>query len=117
MKFPKYWIKANVTGIAPGGKKITLSAFGWSTVSQDEARQLAETRARRAIESGFASGKQRDYEYGDAPFREEKVETIENNGTEVSVISRNRYGAHFSAVIFNGLNPFGVRWVCAIDPG
>jgi hypothetical protein len=90
MKFPIYWIKVTHTGLTREGKEMTVDAFGWSSVSMEEARLVGEKRARRALDAiGFE--KRKDYEYGDAPFREEVIRKIEVEGSVIGVITRNRY--------------------------
>jgi hypothetical protein len=102
MKFPVYWVKVSHTGLSREGKKITVDAYGWSSVNREEARQLGEKRARRAFEA-IGTEKRKDYEYGDAPFREEVIRKIEVDGSEIGIITRNRYGAlvlNTSGVLF-----------------
>jgi hypothetical protein len=102
MKFPVYWIKVTHTGMNPEGKKMTVDAYGWSSISRENARLMGEKRAKRAFEA-IGREKRKDYEYHDAPFREEVVRKIDAGGTEIGVISRNRYGAlvlNTSGVLF-----------------
>ncbi|MCU0599136.1 MAG: hypothetical protein MUE70_07770 [Desulfobacterales bacterium] len=72
MKFPVYWIKVFHTGLTREGKEMTVEAYGWSSVSREEARLVGEKRARRALDA-IGSEKRKDYEYGDAPLREEVI--------------------------------------------
>lgn len=92
MKFPTYWTKGFYTGVTREGKKITFYAFGWSSVSMEDARHVGEERARRSFEA-MGSDKRKEYEYGNDPYREEIIQRIELDGSEIGVISRNRYGA------------------------
>ncbi|TVR51239.1 MAG: hypothetical protein EA425_07555 [Puniceicoccaceae bacterium] len=93
MNFPKYWAKGSHTGTGPDGREMTLEAYGWSEQSVDEAKALGGERARRAIERGFLFQKRREYDYGDAPLREEVVDRIQLEGRTIALITRNRYGA------------------------
>ncbi len=93
MKFPRYWAKGTYTGRSRDGKEITIKAYGWSSTSVDEARQRGVVRARSVVERGIGSGKKNEYEYGNAPFREEVIESIDVDAEQVGIVSRNRYGA------------------------
>ena len=93
MYFPKYWARGSHTGSTPDGRQLTIEAFGWSSENLEEARARGAERARKVIEKGFGSNKSGEYEYGTAPFREEVTDTLEVDGTNAAVISRNRYGA------------------------
>ena len=93
MNFPRYWTKGSHTGKDVEGKEITISAFGWSSTDLEDARRVGSERAKRVLERGFTRGERTDYEYGVTPFREEVVESLEVDGEQVGVVSRNRYGA------------------------
>lgn len=93
MKFPRYWTKGSHQGIAADGRTILYQAYGWSSESMEEAARVAERRAKKAAEMGQWATKKKEYEYGDIPFREEIVDSIQSNGNEIGVISRNRYGS------------------------
>lgn len=93
MYFPKYWAKDSFRGKNRKGRAITVSAFGWSSVSVEEARKLAKERARKYVERGISADRGGGYEYGLAPMREEVLERIQSEGQEVGVVTRNRYGA------------------------
>lgn len=93
MNFPRYWAKGSYTGQTRDGEQITRSAFGWSSESHSEAEELGRVRAKNVVERGIGSDKRKDYEYGLSPFREEVIETLELDGNEIAVVSRNRYGS------------------------
>jgi hypothetical protein len=89
MKIPKYWAKALVNVKNNEGRDFALTCWRWSEVSQADAVQLAETRARE-IAQKFAATQQLDrYGYADRPLREEIVESIGDS----AIITRNSYGA------------------------
>lgn len=94
MYFPKYWAKGSASGMDRNGETLTVEAYGWSSESVEDARRRGEERAEKSLGRALQGDhKTRQYEYGHMPFREEIIDTIEIDGREVAVISRNRYGA------------------------
>lgn len=93
MYFPKYWAKGSHRGQTRDGREVAIEAFGWSSESVAAARAHGNERARKVIESGFGADKGGHYEYGNAPFREEVTDTLQVDGADAAIISRNRYGA------------------------
>jgi hypothetical protein len=104
MKFPRYWARGECQGRTPDGRAIDVCAFGWSSVSLEDARRVGEERARRAAErmhsgqyerrwAGRAPDSNAQYGYQDIPPREEILETIEVGGREIGLLTRNAYGA------------------------
>jgi hypothetical protein len=94
MLIPKYWEQANYAGQDSKGKHITFNVWGWSSESAADAKQKAAKRAKQALEWWINGGRRRDdYDYLDQPLREEIVETIGDEGDQIAVITRNRYGA------------------------
>ena len=89
MKIPKYWAKGVVKVKNDRGREFDLACWRWSDVSQAEAVQAAEGRARE-IGVKFAATQQLDrYGYADRPLREEVVESIGDS----AIMTRNSYGA------------------------
>jgi hypothetical protein len=88
MKIPKYWAKSVVKASNVPGLEFDLACWRWSDVSQAEAMQAAEARARE-IAVKFAATQHLDrYGYADRPLREEIVESIGDS----AIITRNSYG-------------------------
>lgn len=97
MDIPRYWAEASILHRPQPRKQCTLSRFGWSSVSQQEAQRHAQSRAEEALRQ-FASGdwrisrRERKVPYNGAdglPIREEIVGEPLPNAT----LTRNGYGA------------------------
>lgn len=94
MRFPTHWSFDSHEAHDRTGKLISRHAFGWSTESDDDARQVARERAKRAVD--FAITGERaggEYGYGVDPAREELIDEIAFDGSPVAAVTRNRYGA------------------------
>jgi len=93
MQIPRYWAKGRFAGVDGSGSPRNFTAWGWSSVSEQEA----EKRGRERAKSGFLrvmSGEAGDgYGYLDTPLREEVVQAVKSGDEEVGLITRNRYGA------------------------
>lgn len=95
MIIPDHWAEARQQ-YRKGNRQITVRRFGWSTVSEADARKVAESRVTDAL-SRILSGEkidrlERKTAYNGAvgvPIREE---VLSRHGEEV--ITRNAYGAH-----------------------
>ncbi|MDD1622480.1 MAG: hypothetical protein LUQ11_13475 [Methylococcaceae bacterium] len=94
MIVPSYWAEARKQYLQDR-KQITVRRFGWSDLSQEQAEEMAESRAdealRRAISGDKVSRREPKVAYNGAegvPIREE---VIARHG--VVVITRNAYGA------------------------
>lgn len=94
MIVPQYWAEAKQK-TAVDGKRITIKRFGWSDLSEDDARGNAEARVREAIALAEAGEKVRRIDHKVAyngaeglPIREE---IVGRDGD--TVITRNAYGA------------------------
>ncbi len=92
MYFPKYWIKAAVKGPNREGQVWETEAWGWSDVSEEDARQKAlaragETLARLPLEQ---RGRSSPY-YEVSPSREVVLEEL-SKGEVRTIISRNSLG-------------------------
>jgi hypothetical protein len=95
MIVPQFWAEARIQHRLPEGQ-MTVRRFGWSDVSQEEARACAEQRAREACErlaaekDSFMRWEPRvGYSGADGvPIREE---IVSRHGE--TVITRNSYGA------------------------
>jgi hypothetical protein len=93
MRIPRFWARGSFTDTDRDGKKHTFSVLGWSFESLAGARDFAIERARKILQS-FMSGKKLDrYEYLEHPLKEEIIDTVEIDGRETALITRNRYGA------------------------
>jgi hypothetical protein len=95
MIVPDYWAEARKQH-REAGKQVTVRRFGWSTVSQADALEMAEARVADALSrilSGEALARREPKTaYNGAsgvPIREE---VLSRHGEEV--ITRNSYGAH-----------------------
>lgn len=95
MKFAKYWSEASV----PADEKIfgasTLSTWGASNESQQQASFNAMERAAKLtqiVSRGFEA--LREYEYWNGYIREEVLDEINDaDGRLLGVLTRNNYGA------------------------
>lgn len=120
MIVPRYWAEAKGRTRAEG-RQVTVRRFGWSDVSEEEARANAEDRAREALERARAGEKVARREpkvaYNGAdgvPIREEIVST---HGE--AVVTRNSYGAlclNTADVLFADVD-FGDEAGCGISLG
>ena len=102
MRIPKYWIRSTFNGSDPFGNPAEFVAWGWSSKSEAEARERGEKRAQsiflRLSEGSLPHrGGQdaADYDYLEAPPREEVIQRFATSETEApdTLITRNRYGA------------------------
>jgi hypothetical protein len=94
MKIPRFWARSEYTAANAQGKKFDFVAWGASDRSATEAREDADRRVRRAWQVVAVEGRNpRDYEYADRPIREEILERVTQDGAEIAMITRNRYGA------------------------
>lgn len=96
MHFPKYWAKGVWRGRDRAGAPVTREAWGWSDVSESDARDRAEERIRRRAESPpseqEAAGND-GYPYPRGPLREPVLRTIAAGLPQVrAVVTRNGYG-------------------------
>jgi hypothetical protein len=91
MYFPRHWKRATVSGPNSEGKNFEVMAWGWSDVSDAEALQKAEARARAALAQLPARGKARAAYYDGRPFREPVLEDVSRGGSK-AVITRNSLG-------------------------
>ena len=94
MGIPRYWKKAtkDVTDSNGGTKRI--SAWGWSSASEDEAVRTAQFRLNKvAARLGSLTESANSYPYPRTPLREEIISEIEPGEDNFSVITRNSYGA------------------------
>lgn len=93
MRIPRHWTKGLYTGQDTDGKECTFSAWGWSLDSVAAAKEDAVARAKRIFDY-LVNGKRLDtYEYADVPMREEIVQTLQEGGKDIAIVTRNSYGA------------------------
>ncbi len=98
MRVPFYWSKVEYSRtFSSPAAQIKCSCWGWSDVSEEEARAHAQERARRAQ---LGQGKNRslgsdDYDlYQERPLREPVMERLyQPEGEQFAAITRNRYGS------------------------
>jgi hypothetical protein len=89
MHFPSHWAKATWRGLDSDGNPIGREAWGWSDMSEDDARRHGEERARRSTDTASAGC----YGYPDRPLREPVLRTLaDGTGGVNAVITRNTYG-------------------------
>ncbi|RME92397.1 MAG: hypothetical protein D6766_10150, partial [Verrucomicrobia bacterium] len=87
MHFPQFWQKVG---------QGAVSAWGWSDVSEDEARRRARERLERVLAAlrNRRTHELSRYAYGDRPLREEVLRRFAGpDGAETALVTRNRYGA------------------------
>ena len=94
MIVPEYWAEATER-IRVGGRRRTLKRFGWSDLSEHDARENARERVREAAARAQAGESVRNVDHKVAyngaeglPIREQ---IVERHGD--SIITRNSYGA------------------------
>ncbi len=94
MIIPRYWAEASLA-IMLDGRKQTYRRFGWSDMSEADARLAAETRVKEAAQLAKMGEKVRRIDHKVAyngaeglPIREEVIKTFND-----IVLSRNSYGA------------------------
>jgi len=94
MYFPKYWTKAVVNGPNREGDEWETEAWGWSDISEDDARQKAVARARENLARlplpQRGQSKQTAY-YESSPCHEVVLEDL-SKGNVRTVITRNSLG-------------------------
>ncbi|MCH8475533.1 MAG: hypothetical protein LAT55_09930 [Opitutales bacterium] len=93
MNIPQYWAKEKTSGKDPYGRPMEIAAWGWSSVSEDDAREVSRARAQKIFAKGFERRKDPFYDYGETPLREEVLDRYQQEGKEYAVLTCNRYGA------------------------
>ena len=97
MHIAHHWHKARATATDRRGGAWSVERWGWSDVSEDDARQQAARAAADSAARIAAAGAWPDqYEYGleGRPLREEIItEQRDASGAVHLAITRNRYGA------------------------
>lgn len=95
MLIPEFWAEARKQH-RDGKKQLTVRRFGWSNDSQDEAQEMAESRAGEALARLLAGERierreaKTAYNGADGvPIREEVLSRHDEE-----VVTRNGYGAH-----------------------
>ena len=95
MKFAKYWKEIEVSVDKDFFGNSTVSIWGASNDSDEEAKNNAASRARK-FEELIANDdiKLQDYEYWNGYIREEVVdEVLKSDGSIIAALTRNNYGA------------------------
>lgn len=97
MKIPKYWSRGTAQEMDANGRSIIFSCSCWSELSESDARQKAEARAKELLHKWLAGEEfpAVSYPYSDGarPLREEAVQAVSHGKKEIAVITRNSYGA------------------------
>ena len=94
MRIPAYWSKATAEDVDRDGKKASFSCWRSSDRSQEDAHESALAAAKKGLRSFFSGNRPGRYAYGDAPLREETVETFTNSRGELAAaVTRNSYGS------------------------
>ncbi len=105
MKLARYWVCERGSYAGPAGETRSVSCWGWSQTSIDEARQHAQRnlqQARQRLEARIVQPADRSlaeergghYGYGDdRPLREEILEEMtDDRGELLAAVTRNAYG-------------------------
>jgi hypothetical protein len=93
MKIPPFWAKETFKGLDRKGKELAFSAWGWSFDSINDAKKAALARARKIFDNLESGIKPDTYDYLERPLKEEILEKITENGEDMAIITRNRYGS------------------------
>ena len=91
MQFFKYWTRANRSVVGKHGT-FDVSCCGYSNESLEDALRLAEQRAESTAKRLANAEPVHDNYYGTNAMQEEVVESFEDDGNTIAIISRNRYG-------------------------
>jgi len=92
MKIPKYWRKYTET-VTEGARTLTISSWGHSDVSADDALAHARERWPTLRQAIHDRSSQRSYEYYADALREHRQQSWKLDDREYAVITRNGYGA------------------------
>ncbi len=94
MNIPQHWIEVRIQKRTEG-RQVTVRRWGWSSESEEAAREHAQKRAdealKRILKGEELPRREAKLAYGEAgmPIREEVLARIDD-----LVITRNSYGAH-----------------------
>ncbi len=91
MHFHAHWAKAASYGTDADGERITREVWGWSDLSPDDARLMAEQRAQQ-LTAPRRPDPDNAYGYPDRPLREPVLRRLADSPALQAVISRNAYG-------------------------
>ncbi len=94
MNIPRHWVRAEGEACTADGRRVSPSAWGWSSASSSDAAQVARSRLAGLLDrirQGVAlpSG----YAYGSRPVREEIILDLPGPNGPSAVVTRNRYGS------------------------
>jgi len=94
MNIPRYWVKSTEDVTLDDGRLINLTAWGWSSINKEEARQKSEERLANLLDRVRRREDlpKNHYLYGNRPLREEIIEEIRTIDHE-AIITRNSYGS------------------------
>jgi hypothetical protein len=94
MKIARYWTRAPGEAVNSRGRRIRVTARGWSDDSIDSARKRAQDTALRVAQRLAAQpGSGPRYPYGDRPLPEPILSEFRDGDNLSGVITRNSYGA------------------------
>ena len=94
MEIPRFWVRAKGDAETPEGAQRQLSAWGWSSATLDQGRDVAQERLLRLmarVKQGEPLPK--GYGYGTRPVREQILEQIPAGNNPAAVLTRNAYGS------------------------
>jgi hypothetical protein len=93
MQIPRFWAKDEGADVDPSGRRWHLTMWGWSSTSVAEAAQVARERLAQALEKVRRGERLAGGYYPRLPLREEILRTVQHDGVDIAVVTRNRYGA------------------------
>jgi len=94
MEIPRFWARAQGDAETPDGAQRQLIAWGWSTATLEQARDVAQERLLRLM-SRVKQGDPlpKGYAYGSRPVREQILEQLPAGNNPAAVLTRNAYGS------------------------
>ncbi|HNY10659.1 MAG TPA: hypothetical protein PKK26_03615 [Candidatus Wallbacteria bacterium] len=96
MRNVKYWVRSRFQKAVSAGKSFTLSCWGWSETTVEEAAAKAEERLSMVLARVSSGGDIADYPYGANPLREIVIREGEDDGNgELNfIVTQNSYGCY-----------------------
>lgn len=93
-ELPQYWVSEGSSAQAPDGRKVWLSARGWSRTSVAQATEMAQQRLWRLVDrfSRGTAGPREEY-YPRIALCEQVLHQMFDGETLIAEVSRNRYGS------------------------
>ena len=95
MIFFKYWARSSKHRIETAERPISLWCWGWSAVSQEDARNNAEKRVQQAVQRLNSCRLNETYPYGANPLKEILIKSDEKRPQSPRyIITQNSYGCY-----------------------